>query len=276
MSEPITPKAQQHVVEGEFIETSSASNTKPDDKPVTAKKITWPQPIWLWLAVMLVSGTALAFALAAWLALNQPSPEAQLTQQLSHQVELQQAKIEALERELNAQQQQQQKLDQAWLSVTQALENNASQGEQTESTPPSIDMTAFDQAWSAWQADVNARLGRLNQQLEQALEKGKIQTDLDTFEQQVDAQLTQIKQQMDKLNQAQQAWSEEWSPKIRDLGEHLNGLAEQQAQWMARIKPQIEETVTEIQPQLDGIFSRFNQLFTIKKHEASPQAESAQ
>jgi septal ring factor EnvC (AmiA/AmiB activator) len=277
MSEPITPKAEQHVVEGEFVEAPNKAEAAKDEK-APGKPIAWPQPLGLWLAVMLVSGAALALALSSWVTLQRPDPSAQLAQQLSHQVEQQQTQIQQLEQALAAQQQQQQKLEEAWASVSQALETLSAQAQTpTESAASSSDTQPFEQTLAQWQSEVSARLNQLNEALANGAATGQTQADIARFEQDVAQQVAQLKAQLEQLNQNQQAWVEEWGPKIRSLGEHLNGLAQAQAQWIERLKPQIEEAVTEIQPQLDGFFSRFNQLFTIHKHEAqSAPAESAQ
>ncbi|MDY0136028.1 MAG: hypothetical protein RBS36_02540 [Thiomicrospira sp.] len=274
MSEPITPKAQQHVVEGEFVEAPNKAETDTaNHNETSAKKIAWPQPLVLWIAVMLVSGAALALALSSWVMVQRPDPSAQLAQQLSHQVEQQQAQLQQLEQALQAQNQQQQQLQQAWASVSQAVETLSAQA---PSASPA-DSHALEQALAQWQTEVNNRLNQLNEVLATGAADEQTQGDIARFEQEVAQQVAQLKAQLEQLNQNQQAWVAQWEPKILSLGEHLNGLAQQQAQWIERLKPQIDAAVTEIQPQLEGFFSRFNQLFTIHKHEAQPApAESAQ
>ncbi len=285
MSEPITPKAQQHVVEGEFVEAPNKAETDTaNHNETSAKKIAWPQPLALWIAVMLVSGAALALALSSWVMVQRPDPNAQLVQQLSHQVEQQQTQLQQLEQTMQAQSQQleqtmqaqsqqQQQLQQAWASVSQAVETLSAQA---PSASPA-DGQALEQALAQWQTEVNNRLNQLNEVLSGGVADAQTQGDIARFEQEVAQQVAQLKSQLEQLNQNQQAWVAQWESKISGLGEHLNGLAQQQAQWIERLKPQIDAAVTEIQPQLEGFFSRFNQLFTIHKHETQPApAESAQ
>jgi len=92
MSEPITPKADRHVVEGEFVD--SDVNPKTEQIKPKAVWVSRYKGLWLWGVVMVVSGIAFALALAAWLNLQPLVNQQQSVQQLEQQVMLLQQQLQ--------------------------------------------------------------------------------------------------------------------------------------------------------------------------------------
>ncbi|WP_044413667.1 hypothetical protein [Thiomicrospira microaerophila] len=320
MSEPITPKADQHVVEGEFIEADKvdkaaqldAADTLADSNVKSAsKKATASSPakanhnrLLLTLVIMLVSGGALATALVTWLQLqpvlqtlsNQqaatvmvPNEQADKLARVIEKIAYQQNHIQQMGQALQAQQAQTQQFEQQFaamdaqfsemqhrlialgeeLEQLAALETQADaqvlirseapdQAEQTPAAPTVIQIQ-----------DPNLRrdLNQLRSQLETALEQ--LNQDLGQLNQQSQQALTQLNDYV--LSQKWQQDKARLQSQVETLTQQLSELTAQQQDWIEQIKPQIEQTLEEVAPQLDGFLSIFNQLFSIKKHGEAEQ-----
>lgn len=289
MSEPITPKAEHHVVEGDYIEAETDSlgteskNESPQAHQVNQKSKLKTNPktnrtsSWLWLAVMLISGAAFALALSTWLQFQSFSPG------LVTAIGEQQNQILGLDQQLREQQQQQLEFQLQLSHQQQNLERLAEQLQeqtlvlselqhwqtaqpevvQSETTPIEADETplAKEPAKTSQLPDSQTakKLAELQQQTEQSINDLRAQlTELASHSRQQVTDYVESEQwQQDKHTLQQQ---------LAELETSLENLAKTQVEWIEKIKPQLEQIAEEIQPQLDGLFSRFNQIFKIKKH----------
>ncbi|MBE0494227.1 MAG: hypothetical protein IBX48_07775 [Thiomicrospira sp.] len=296
MSEPITPKAEHHVVEGEFVEAESKSSDQSNQseqapkhtkkaervkasgsagsRAGTANLLTW--------IILFVSGTAFALGLASWLHLQQVPSAAQINQQLQplH------AELAQVSDKLQTQQQQIaefKKTQQAWETALNELEQNQ-QTTQAQLQEMQLRLSEASQAMFGFSESDDKVI---------KIDDPKLRADLEQAKQDLQTGLQTLREELQQLNQrAQQEWSaiegyvesEQWQQdkqrlqtEIQTLTEELNELAQTQADWMARMAPKVQQAVDEITPQLEGIFSRFNELFSIKKHPADqPGDEGAQ
>lgn len=289
MSEPITPKAEHHVVEGEFVEAESKSSnpSEPDqdEKSNKAERVktsrfaspSWGSNLLIWI-ILLVSGIAFALALASWLYIQQSPTRADLAQQLqTYQTELMQ-----LSDKLQTQQQHMTdfgQTQQSWQVALDELEQSQ-QTTQLQLEEMQLRLTEASEAMFGFSASDDKVIKiddpKLREDLEQA--KQDLQMGLQTLREDL-AQLNQRSQQ--ELSEIEgYVESEQWQQdkqrlqsEIQSLSDELANLAQTQADWMARMAPKVQEAVDEITPQLEGIFSRFNELFSIKKHPAGESSE---
>ena len=319
MNEPITPKAEHHVVEGEFVETDAATNqTKQADQSKQAKpKSLLRNPKQPWLAMLAMTGILLGAT--SWIALEQRTAslyemaqaglasDAVLEQQLEQQIApllqkiaYQQQKITALENwqqsfqggarsflrdyeTLEAQLVEMQALlaqhaqDIAKLSEQSAPAIGSPSTPETlaEVTPPAVSVPDIDS--DAIQAEMQMALGHLNQELSEA--QGQLEQGLT----QLRAEVQRLQQQADQALAGLQALTEdpEWQAGQAELANQLdqfqqrlselvNEQAQWQADWLAKLAPEVETIVTEMTPTFEGLLSRFNNLFTLKKVEPTP------
>lgn len=285
MSEPITPKAEHHVVEGEFVEATHAdktqdnkfSRTDPKAKKRPTKNLA---PFgWLWLVVMLVSGSAFALALAAWLQVKAPQPGlvAAIDQQQNH--------IQTLQQSLAQKQQAIDELNQVLQTQQQTLAELSAQAQErglmmaelqqqfsqislnTMSSPDLVESPATETSTSQSEqlqqklAQTEQALLELQQQIQRLSEQGS---------QQIDRAQDYV--QSEQWQQDKQALQAE----LEQMQQQLQSLMQQQLEWVARVRPLLEQTAQEIKPQLEGIFSRFNEIFSIKKQiEADAETHNA-
>jgi uncharacterized protein YhaN len=321
MTEPITPKAEHHVVEGEFVEaeaktqtsgTKQASKTKAGQSKSSLGNAKQP-----WLAMLAMAGILLGAT--SWIALEQRTAtlyemaqaglasdafvEQQLEQHIApllQKIAYQQQKITALE---NWQQSFQggarsflrdyETLEGQLVEMQALLAQHAQQlaavSSQQRSTPaqeqaPLSEEKSVDEAQQeAVTSEMQAALSHLNQELHQAqgqLEKGLTQ---------MRAEIARLQQQADQALAGLQALTEdpEWQAGQAELAEQLmtfqqrltelaNDQAALQADWLAKLAPEVEAMMTEVTPTFEGLLSRFNDLFTIKKIEETPTETDAQ
>jgi chromosome segregation ATPase len=285
MSEPITPKAEHHVVEGEFVEAET-SHEAPKDKAAKSSenKARAKRAIpWLWLAVMGVSGAAFALALAAWLEVKNPSPG------LVAAIDQQQVQIQDLDKMLAAKQQTLDELQQAFQTQQQALADLSAQAEerglmiaQLQQQPPQADGSDAQSAAPVEPSSVEVPANQTDE-LKQKLAQAEQQTQqaLADLQQQIQRLSEQGAQQFDQAQDYVQ--SEQWQQdkqalqaELEQMQQQVQTLMQQQAEWVAKVRPLFEQTAEDIKPQLEGIMSRFNQIFTIKKHQADETTQETQ
>ncbi|WFE69607.1 hypothetical protein P8S54_04715 [Thiomicrospira sp. R3] len=309
MSEPITPKANQHAVEGEFIEADKEQKIESPEKQASTEvkktqAVEKPRPstnnqrsFLLTLVIMLVSGGALATALATWLQLqpvlhslaaepisHHAEPQGMMIERVIEKIAYQQSQIQQIHQELQAQQGQAQQFEQQFAAVEVQLNEMqlhlVSLSEtfaQTRASMPQadkpveIDSNGLDSSLSSviQTEDPSLRrdLNQLRSQLDNALEQ--INRDLQQLNQQSKESLAQFN---DYVNSEQ--WQQDKArlqSQLQGFNEQLGNLADQQQEWIERVKPQIEQTLEEVTPQLEGFLSIFNQLFSIKKHTEDEQ-----
>jgi len=312
MNEPITPKAEHHVVEGEFVDADVVHPKGDSEKHAKVKpkaKASNPsfsrnakQP---WLAMLAMTGILLGGS--SWIALEQRTAalyemaqagllsEAKMEQQLQQQLEpllqkiaYQQQKISGLENWqasfqgsarsflldfetletqlsemqvlLGAHSQQLAKLSSA-APLSGLIKDNSSELVVTESD-------------DAVRIEVQAALRHLNQQLLLA------QTQLDEGLDQLRSELERIQQQADRAAIGLQQLTEDpqWRAEHDQLTEQMAGVqqsltelasdqAQFQADWLSKLEPKINAVVTDVTPTFEGILSRFNHLFNLRKIE---------
>lgn len=309
MSEPITPKADQHAVEGEFIEADKQQEPKkpekesaPEVKQTQGKekpRQTTPhqRSFLLTVVIMLVSGGALATALATWLQLQpvlhhlaadqkmqQSEPHGEMIEKVVEKIAYHQSQIQQTQQELHVQQAQVQQFDQQFASMRVQLKemqlhlvSMTEELEQTKTTEPEGDKHSETDT-----KELNSTHSSVIQ-----IEDPNLRRDLNQLRSQLDSALDQVNQDLENLNQQSQERlaqfndyvnSEQWQQdkarlqsQLQGFNEQLGNLANQQQEWIERVKPQIEQTLEEVTPQLEGFLSIFNQLFTIKKHDENEQ-----
>lgn len=286
MSDPITPKAEHHVVEGEFVEAESKSANSSDHETDPSKKAkrvktshnnSWRSNLLIWL-ILLVSGTAFALALASWLFIQQSPTRTDLVSQIQSQ----QAELIQLTEQLKNQQQHLAEFgqtQQAWKQALAELEASQ-QSSQIQLEEMQLRLTEASQAMFGFSESddkvIKINDPKLREDFEQA--KQDLQTGLQTLREEL-AELNQRSQQ--ELSEIEgYVESEQWQQdkqrlqtEIQSLSDELANLAQTQADWMASMAPKVQEAVDEITPQLEGLFSRFNQLFSIKKHPTDETSE---
>lgn len=299
MSEPITPKAEHHVVEGEFVDAEPENKQKSAQgaSQKTAKKSAFQSRLaslkpgargGLLFVIMLVSGTALAVALAAWLQLQkvqtgvetafasiqQPAELGRIMEKIAYQQnqmqrlhqsqQTLQAQVDALVEQQASYQAQlgemQYKLGQE--SGAQHRSNDSSDADTSaqtrHETPPVIHIQ-----------DPNLRqdMKQLEQELSQAL--AQVESDLARLNQQAQQGLTQISDYVE--SEAWQADKAQLQQQIQQLNAQLSELAKSQGEWIERLAPQLEQAIEDITPQLEGFWSRFNHLLRIQKQDEEAQ-----
>lgn len=318
MSEPITPKAEHHVVEGEFVEAEAktqTSSTKQADKTKAGQPKSLlrnaKQP---WLAMLAMTGILLGAT--SWIALEQRTAtlyemahaglasdalvEQQLEQHIApllQKIAYQQQKITALE---NWQQSFQggarsflrdyETLEGQLVEMQAMLAQHAQQlaavSSQQRSAPaqepeaviesePSLAQNSADEMnQQAVTSEMQAALSHLSQELQQA--QGQLEQGLA----QMRAEIARLQQQADQALAGLQTLTEdpEWQAGQAELAEQLvtfqqrltelaNDQAALQADWLAKLAPEVEAMMTEVTPTFEGLLSRFNNLFTLKKIE---------
>ncbi|UQB42310.1 hypothetical protein JX580_11765 [Thiomicrospira microaerophila] len=301
MSEPITPKADQHAVEGEFIEADKQEKaelnaeekaSKPTQADRPAKSKAARQSFLLTLVIMLVSGGALATALATWLQL-QPLVQTQIAEssELKHEsqpypmldrviekINYQQNQIQQTRQELQAQQGQAQQIEQQFAAIEAQLSEM-----QHRIVALGEDVEQAAGVESAVKGLANNEVIQENEASSVIhIQDPQLRQDLNQLRAQLESALDQVNRELEQLNQQSRQGleqlndyvnSEQWQQdkakvqaQVEGISEQLSELASQQQQWIERIKPQIEQTLEEVTPQLEGFLSIFNQLFSIKKH----------
>ncbi|AEG32386.1 hypothetical protein [Thiomicrospira cyclica] len=310
MSEPITPKAEHHVVEGEFVEAEAktqTSSTKQADKTKAGQPKSLlrnaKQP---WLAMLAMTGILLGAT--SWIALEQRTAtlyemahaglasdalvEQQLEQKIApllQKIAYQQQKITALE---NWQQSFQggarsflrdyETLEAQLVEMQAMLAQHAQQlatvSNQQRSAPtpePSLAPNSADEMnQQAVTSEMQAALSHLSQELQQA--QGQLEQGLT----QMRAEIARLQQQADQALAGLQTLTEdpEWQLGQTELAEQLvtfqqrltelaNDQAALQADWLSKMAPEVEAIMTEVTPTFEGLLSRFNNLFTLKKIE---------
>ncbi|SFR56390.1 hypothetical protein [Thiomicrospira sp. ALE5] len=314
MNEPITPKAEHHVVKGEFVETDSAADTsksKESARRQTKAKALLRNTKQPWLAMLAMIGVLLGAT--SWVALEQRTAalyemahaglaadalvEQQLEQQMApllQKIAYQQQKITVLE---NWQQSFQggarsflrdyETLEGQLTEMQALLSEHATQlaklSEQTDHLSHALpDSSLNNQApaapvppeTEAVQAEMQAALGHLNNELaeaQQQLDQGldQLRAEIQNVQRQADQALSGLqKLTNDPQWQAGQAeLAEQLETFQQRLAELANEQAQWQADWLAKLAPEVEDIVTELTPTFEGLLSRFNSLFTLKKIE---------
>jgi chromosome segregation ATPase len=306
MSDPITPKAEQHVVEGEFIQAEKSNHHA---EPSEAKKSSTKQgkkltpnkanSLVLTFVIMLVSGGALATAVATWLQL-QPVLKSLATLSVPQPTETSLPMVEqALEKigyQHNQLQQQGKVLDVQQAHIQQ-LEDNLAQVQaqlaemQLRIIALSDDLQAFaDTPVAISQPLLPEVTEELNSNSAPIIhiQDPNLRRDLNQIRSQLDAAIAQLNHGLQQLNaQSQQGLSqlndyvntEQWQQdkqqmeaQVNSLTSQLKDLASQQQLWIEKLQPQITQTLEDVTPQLEGFLSRFNQLFSIQKQTEQNEA----
>lgn len=256
MSEPITPKADRHVVEGEFVD--SDVNLKTEQIKPKAGWVNRHRNLWLWVVVMTVSGAAFSLALAAWLNVQQLMHQQQSLQQLEQQVTLLQQQLDQTNTDQQRHLHQLTEMQQAWQTLFQHFDGKMPSELPADSTFDAAIISPIKAELETLQQRFNDELQNLNERLTAVAEATREAVD--------ETDVAVVNQQMQDLDNALQQ-------QLLQLNQQLTTLSQQQAEFAEKIAPKVEEMVTEIRPGLEGLMSRFNQLFTIKKH-APEEAES--
>ncbi len=310
MNEPITPKAEHHVVEGEFVEAEAKTQTS-STKQAHKTKAGQPKSLLRnakqpWLAMLAMTGILLGAT--SWITLEQRTAtlyemahaglasdalvEQQLEQQIApllQKIAYQQQKITALE---NWQQSFQggarsflrdyETLEGQLVEMQAMLAQHAQQlatlSNQQRSAPaqePSLAPNSADEMnQQAVTSEMQAALSHLSQELQQA--QGQLEQGLT----QMRAEIARLQQQADQALAGLQTLTEdpEWQLGQTELAEQLvtfqqrltelaNDQAALQADWLSKMAPEVEAIMTEVTPTFEGLLSRFNNLFTLKKIE---------
>lgn len=277
MSESKPSTVDKDVVQGEFIdaEVNQKNTADQSDRKTSApsKKIAWPQPIWLWLAVMAVSGVALAFAVAAWLMAQQPSSTGQQDWEVVYEQQVFNQSL--IESQLESQAAQLKAVKQKLAQYDDKLEQHHVEFAREVQALHQLSHQLQDEL-----GDLKTQIGDLSSLSAREpsevipLDDRDFQQALEQMEADVQQGLTQLNQRLQQLAEQQEHWVDEFGPELETFKNNLQTLAERQADWMERLRPQLEEAATEIKPQLEGIWSHFNQLFNIIKHDSA--ADEAQ
>lgn len=294
MSEPITPKAEHHVVEGEFVEAESNKSEQAQQDPTKKDSTQKAERIktsgfkgaragsnlLTWI-MMFVSGTAFALALASWLHTQQAPKAVDVNQALQpfH------AELVQLVDKLQNQQQvmaEFEQTQQAWKDALDELKQDQ-QNTQTQLEEMQLRLTEASQAMFGFSESEDKII---------KIDDPKLREDLEQAKQDLQSGLQTLREELQQLNQRSQqelsaiegyVESEQWQQdkqrlqtELQTLSKELSELAQTQADWMARMAPKVQEAVDEITPQLEGFFSRFNQLFSIKKHSQEPPVDGGE
>jgi chromosome segregation ATPase len=321
MNEPITPKAEHHVVEGEFVETDAATtNPKQAETSKQAQpKSLLRNPKQPWLAMLAMTGVLLGAT--SWIALEQRTAtlyemaqaglasdavvEQQLEQQIApllQKIAYQQQKITALEnwqqsfqggarsflRDYETLEAQLVEMQALLAQHAQDLAKLTEQNSPATASPSVSDgavavtppVAGSDADSNAIQAEMQMALSHLNQELAEAqgqLELGlaQLRTEVQRLQQQADQALAGLQALTE--DPQWQAGQAELANQLNQFQQRLSQLANEQTQWqadwLAKLAPEVETIVTEITPTFEGLLSRFNHLFTLKK--VTPMADES-
>lgn len=311
MNEPITPKAEHHVVEGEFVDADAARPEDDSAKQAKAKaKASKPsfsrnakQP---WLAMLAMTGILLGGS--SWIALEQRTAnlyemakvglvsEATMEQQIQQQLEPLVQKIAYQQQKINNLEDWQASFQggaRSFLNDFEALEIQLSEmqvllGAHSQqlsklnlaaTSPGLLNDDSFELAVTEWdeeavRIEIQAALRHLNQQLLLAQTQldeglGQLRSELERLEQQAGVAAAGL-QQLSEAPQWQ-AGHDQLAEQMSDFKQRLAELALDQAQfqadWLSKLEPEINAVVTEVTPTFEGILSRFNHLFNLRKIE---------
>lgn len=305
----VTPKATQHVVDGDFIDAepvnksaeksaeksagqASKATSKNNKKAETAttRSASSSSMLLFWLSAIIFAGGAAYMAFQALEKTNNLVTDAEL----NHAYEQQQMQLEIMANQLQQLAAQSQKpsfddasvkqltgevdnlqaqLNEQTLVITQ-LQNELNQArQQLETAEPKIQSTESSTGQNQPSGQISSELAQSLEELDKKL-LGLLEAQ-GSKEQEI-AELTAkffefSRDTNEKLKNYLQ--SGEWESDKAELGEKMGQIESQLGEIAALVSPKMEAVVEEVGPQLDGILSIFNQFFQVKKHSLPEESE---
>jgi DNA repair exonuclease SbcCD ATPase subunit len=273
------------VVEGEFIEA------EPLPKAEKVKRESSADMAWrsrgLMFSVMLVSAVGLALGMASWLtlkSLQKQAPIMTLVPESTHSVELdaliekiayQQGQIQVLSQESRVQQSLLQAFEEQLKTLDERLNEVQLHLADIRTQEPSVTEPSLAPEPPLIEPPISSVELDEKEWVSQH-ELSVLAQDVMGLKQTLQTQMQTYQQWMDQWqqSQAQPVWQAEYD-RLREqlelLTQQLEQLAQEQASWQTKF--QLKPIVEDVTPQMDGIWSRFNHLFSIKKHTEAETGE---